>query len=178
MATFPEEEDAAFVCLAVQGHGHRSDLLRPTVTDVAAFTGAPTSTVFRWVRQDRIDHGEIAGLPTTESAAPRAAKRRINELDAELATGNRAGQLFGEARVVRPRDLFGMVETLGTEGHRTKRVCRSLVVAPLGFFCWLSMPPSYRVIRLAWLGEVITEIHGRSRGTYGWRRVRAELADA
>ncbi len=28
------------------------------------------------------------------------------------------------------------------------------------------------------LGEVITQIHVRSRRTYGWRRIRAELADA
>jgi hypothetical protein len=58
------------------------------VTAVAAFPGLPTSTVFRWVRQERIDRGEIAGLPTTESAAPRGAKRRTDELEAELATVN------------------------------------------------------------------------------------------
>lgn len=33
-------------------------------------------------------------------------------------------------------------------------------------------------IRRAWLADVITEIQGRSRRTYGWRRIRAELSDA
>ena len=31
---------------------------------------------------------------------------------------------------------------------------------------------------VAWLRDVIIEIHLRSRGCYGWRRIRAELADA
>ncbi|HEV2071584.1 MAG TPA: IS3 family transposase [Acidimicrobiales bacterium] len=40
------------------------------------------------------------------------------------------------------------------------------------------MPPSSRAIRRACLSDVIAEIHERSRRTYGWRRIRAELADA
>jgi putative transposase len=40
------------------------------------------------------------------------------------------------------------------------------------------MPPSDRSIRRAWLTDVIVEIHDQSRRTYGWRRIRAELADA
>ncbi len=70
------------------------------------------------------------------------------------------------------------METLASEGHGTKRVCRILGVAPSGFFRWRSLPPSTRSVRRAWLTDVITEIHIRSRRTYGWRRIRAELADA
>ena len=50
----------------------------------------PESTVFRWVRQDKIDWGELAGKSTLGSAEIRAAKRRI----AELATVKRATELF------------------------------------------------------------------------------------
>src|SRR5262249_25936540 len=71
-----------------------------------------------------------------------------------------------------------MVETLAREGHGTKRVCRLLRVAPSGFFRWRSLAPSDRAIRRAWLADVIGAIHVQSRRTYGWRRVRAELADA
>ena len=148
------------------------------VAEVAAALGLPDGTVFRWVRQDRIDRGELAGTPTAESAELRAARRRIAELEAELATVKRASQLFDKGSVVRPKDLFGIVVTLASEGHGTKRACRILGVAPSGFFRWRSMPPSRRAIRRAWLADVITEIHVRSRGTYGWRRIRAELADA
>ncbi len=79
---------------------------------------------------------------------------------------------------MRPKYLFPIVESLASEGHGTKRVCRLLQVAPSGFFRWRAMPPSRRAIRRAWLSDVIAEIHERSRRTYGWRRVRAELADA
>ena len=36
-------------------------------------------------------------------------------------------------------------------------------------------PPSERVIRHAWLTDLITKVHVESRGTYGARRVHAEL---
>ncbi len=148
------------------------------VAEVAADLELAESTVFRWVRQDRIDRGELAGTPTAESAELRAARRRIAELEAELVTVKRASQLFDKGRVVRPKELFGIVETLASEGHGTKRVCRILHVAPSGFFRWRSKPLSTGAIRRAWLADVITEIHVRSRGTYGWRRIRAELVDA
>jgi transposase len=56
------------------------------VAEVAAAVEVPEATVFRWVRQDRIDRGELSGTTTAESAQLRAAKRRIGELEAELAT--------------------------------------------------------------------------------------------
>jgi hypothetical protein len=37
------------------------------------------------------------------------------------------------------------------------------------------MPPSQRVIRQAWLTDQIRAVHTASRGTYGARRVHAEL---
>lgn len=44
------------------------------VAEVAPSLELPAPTSFRWLRQDRVDCGEIAGMPTTESAALRAAK--------------------------------------------------------------------------------------------------------
>jgi putative transposase len=148
------------------------------VAEVAASVDVAESTVYRWVRQDRIDRGEIAGTSTVDNAELRAAKRRIAELESELVVVKRASALFDEGRVVRPKAVFDIVETLAREGHGTKRVCRLLRVAPSGFFRWRAMPPSDRSIRRAWLTDVIVEIHDQSRRTYGWRRIRAELADA
>ena len=159
-----------------RGHGDRTGVLRSPPRRSGGRPRASTGTVFRWVRQDRIDRGELAGTFTAESAELRAAKRRIAELEAELASVKRASELFDRGRVVRPKELFGVVETLASEGHGAKRVCRILNVAPSGFFRWRSKPPSNRAIRRAWLCDVITEIHVRSRCTYGWRRIRAELS--
>ncbi len=147
------------------------------VVEVAAAVEVSEATVYRWIRQDRIDRGELAGTSTSDNAELRAARQRIAELESELTIVKRASELFDEGRVVRPKALFGIVATLASEGHGTKRVCRSLRVAPSGFFRWRSQPPSARAIRRAWLSDVITEIHERSRRTYGWRRIRAELAD-
>jgi putative transposase len=149
-----------------------------SVAEVAASIEVAASTVYRWARQDRIDRGELAGTSTVDNAELREARRRIAELESELAVVKRASVLFDEGRVVRPKAVFDVVEALAREGHGTKRVCRILRVAPSGFFRWRSEPPSNRAIRRAWLTDVIVEIHEESRRTYGWRRVRAELADA
>ena len=53
--------------------------------------------------------------------------------------------------------------------------CRVLEVAESGFYEWRSRPPSQRAIRHAWLTDQIRAVHAASRGTYGARRVHAEL---
>lgn len=50
-----------------------------------------------------------------------------------------------------------------------------LGVAPSGYFYWCSRPPTMRELRWEQLGGLITDIHHASRGTYGYRRVTAEL---
>ena len=50
-----------------------------------------------------------------------------------------------------------------------------LGVSESGFYDWRSRPPSARAIRHAWLTDIISQIHQQSRGTYGARRVHAEL---
>jgi hypothetical protein len=106
------------------------------------------------------------------------ARRRLAELKSELVTVKRASALFAERAVVRPKELCGIAATLAAEGHGSKRTCRIIGLAPSTFFRWKHVPPSSRSIRRAWLTDVIGEIHLRSRGTYGNRRVRAELTDA
>jgi transposase InsO family protein len=50
-----------------------------------------------------------------------------------------------------------------------------LGVAPSGFFYWRTRPPSERKLRSEHLGGLISDIHHASNGTYGTRRVTAEL---
>ena len=61
------------------------------------------------------------------------------------------------------------------EGHSIKMSCRVLQVTGAGFYAWRNRPPSERAIRHAWLTDLITKAHVDSRGTYGARRVHAEL---
>lgn len=68
-----------------------------------------------------------------------------------------------------------MIATLAGQGHSAKRCCRILGVAPSGYFRWAQLGPTTTELRRVWLRDLIVTIHAESRGTYGRRRVRAEL---
>ena len=148
-----------------------------SVAVLARELGMAESTLYRWKRQDRVDRGLVGGTSSSEGALLQAARRRIKELEAELAAVKRASELFGEDRVMRPKDLYPIVEALGAEGHGLKAACRILAVSASGFFYWRHRPMPARAVRRAWLADVVAEIWERSRRTYGWRRVQAELAE-
>ena len=65
---------------------------------------------------------------------------------------------------------------MATEGLPVQVACRVLGVSESGYYAWRARPPSARAIRHAWLTDRIRAAHAASRGTYGARRVRAELA--
>ncbi len=66
------------------------------VSEVAAELGVSEQTVYTWRRQARIDAGLEAGVSTSELAELAAAKRRIRELETELAIHRRATELLKE----------------------------------------------------------------------------------
>jgi putative transposase len=68
-----------------------------------------------------------------------------------------------------------VIEALAGQGHSPKKLCRMFGVAPSGFYYWRSKPPTIRELRHEQLGGVIADIHSASMGTYGSRRVAAEL---
>ena len=53
--------------------------------------------------------------------------------------------------------------------------CRTVGVSKSGYYAWRDRPPSKRSREDAALTEKIREIHERSRRTYGYPRVHAEL---
>ena len=66
------------------------------VADVARDLGISEQAVYTWRRQERIDRGLAPGLSTGERTELAAAKRRIRELEAELAVHRRAAELLKE----------------------------------------------------------------------------------
>jgi putative transposase len=141
---------------------------------VAAGLGLAEATVYRWKAQDLIDCGVKPGTTTSEQGELAAARRRIRELETELALVKQAAALFEEG--VRPRAKYPVIAELAGQGFSAKRCCRILGVAASGFFMWRRRSPSPRQLRFAWLTDLVRAIHADSRGTYGWRRVYAELA--
>jgi transposase-like protein len=66
------------------------------VAEVAADLGISDQTIYNWRRQDRIDRGLEAGLTSAEKAELAAAKKRIHELETEVAVHRRATELLKE----------------------------------------------------------------------------------
>ena len=59
------------------------------VAQLAVTFGMSEATIYMWIKQDRVDRGEIAGLSTNEAVELVAAKRRIRQLETELAVSRK-----------------------------------------------------------------------------------------
>lgn len=68
-----------------------------TVRQVALDLEIGEQTIYNWLRQHRIDTGQTPGTHSVESAELSAARRRINELEKELAATRRANELLKES---------------------------------------------------------------------------------
>lgn len=66
------------------------------VKQTAYELGISAGCLHAWLKQDRIDRGEIPGNTTAESADLRAARKRIRELETELAIIRQAAKFLGE----------------------------------------------------------------------------------
>ncbi len=70
-----------------------------SVKKTASDLGITDTCLYNWVRQDRIDRGEIPGTTSIESRELRKAHRRIRELESEVEILRRANAMLGnEAR--------------------------------------------------------------------------------
>ncbi len=70
---------------------------------------------------------------------------------------------------------YPVVRELAADGIPVAVACRVLQVSPSGYYDWRDRPPAPRRQADEQLTEVITAIHHASYGTYGARRVHAEL---
>ena len=64
------------------------------VAEIAVLLGVSDQTIYNWRNQDRIDRGLRAGVSTVESAELAAARKRIRDLESELAVTKRANELL------------------------------------------------------------------------------------
>src|ERR1043166_1191863 len=81
------------------------DLVRSgrSVAEVAAGVGVSEATLYRWKTQDEVDRGERVGSSSLERVELAQARRRIRELETELAIVRNASALFAEQEQVRPK---------------------------------------------------------------------------
>jgi hypothetical protein len=68
-----------------------------TVAEVARLLEVSDQSIYSLRRQEQIDRGELPGPSSIEREELRAAKRRIRELETELAVHRRAAELLKES---------------------------------------------------------------------------------
>lgn len=69
---------------------------------VAVDLGIAQATMFRWLRQARVDRGELPGETSTESTQLKAALKRIRELEVELEATRLAAKELRDSSI-RPK---------------------------------------------------------------------------
>jgi transposase-like protein len=72
-----------------------------SVREVALLLEVSEQSIYIWRRQEQIDQGELPGLSSEEREELRVARRRIKELETELAVHRRAAEELKES--VRPK---------------------------------------------------------------------------
>ena len=144
-----------------------------TVAEVARLLEVSDQSIYSWRRQEQIDRGELPGLSSAEREELRAAQA------ADPGARDRAGGApsgGGAAEGVgAPKRRFEAIAVIAGEGLPVEVACRVLDVSCAGFYAWRDRPPSARAVRHAWLTDVIREVHAASYGSYGAKRVHAEL---
>ena len=68
-----------------------------TVKKTASDLGVSCAILHRWVKQDKIDRGEIPGVPLAESRELRKARKRIRELENGVEILRRAHDMLGSS---------------------------------------------------------------------------------
>ncbi|MCH8562037.1 transposase [Nesterenkonia sp. YGD6] len=65
-----------------------------SVASIAHDLQISDQTIYAWRRQDRIESGETPGLTTAQNTELRAAKKRIAELELQLAVATKAVEVL------------------------------------------------------------------------------------
>ena len=61
---------------------------------LSATFGMTETTIYNWLLQERVDRGEEAGKTTDQQLELGAARRRIKQLETELAVARKINEVF------------------------------------------------------------------------------------
>jgi len=64
------------------------------VRQLAVTFGMTDATIYNWLKQERIDRGEAEGATTGQQLELAAARRRIKQLETELAVSRKINEVF------------------------------------------------------------------------------------
>lgn len=66
------------------------------IAQLAETFGMSDATIYNWLKQERVDRGEVEGLSIDQALELAAAKRRIKQLETELAVSRKVNEVFLE----------------------------------------------------------------------------------
>jgi len=75
-----------------------------SVSDLVFESRVPIQTLHRWKHQALVDAGLAEGVHSTESAAKRAAYKRIKSLERELQLVQDASEIYDSLEVMDPKE--------------------------------------------------------------------------
>src|SRR3977135_1991660 len=64
------------------------------VPQLAATFGMSAAPIYNWLKEEKIDRGEIDGTSTDQAVELMLAKRRIRQLETELALSRKVNEVF------------------------------------------------------------------------------------
>lgn len=64
------------------------------VEQLSVTFGMTQATIYNWLKQERVDRGEETGETTDQQLELAAAKRRIKQLETELAVARKVNEVF------------------------------------------------------------------------------------
>ena len=64
------------------------------VAQLASTFGMSEATIYSWLKQEQVDRGEVDGFSTDQALELAAAKRRIRQLETELAVSRKVNEVF------------------------------------------------------------------------------------
>ena len=119
-----------------------------------------------------------------------AARRRIKELETELAVSRKVKEIFLDQDLA--QSFFPVIDSLAGQGIDVGHACHMLRVSRSGFYAWKDRPASARALRHLWLAgrspmctasPAVSTASNESRPSYDTRgilvnRKTVTLADA
>ena len=145
------------------------------VAEVARSYGLVPQTVGNWVAKWRTEHPEpgAENSSSEENAEIRRLKAELREARMEAEPLEESGGLLRSGVPVSTK--YGFIRS--EEGNYPVRsMCRWAKVSRSGYYAWRDRPGSATAKRRQDLTVIIARFFADSDQTYGYRRIRAELA--
>ncbi|MDI3214104.1 IS3 family transposase [Arthrobacter sp. AL12] len=148
------------------------------IKDVATSYGVGPETLRNWlVKYREANNGTEADLTVSERARLKELEREVQELRAETAFLKKAKRLLrAGAAVVSKYEYIDSQKSEPANLNSVVRMCRWLGVSTSGFYHWATRPQSATASRRQGLTARIEHFFEESEGTYGYRRIHADLA--